>query len=384
VGLEVGLSTVLLVLAGLLTASLGQLLGVHAGFAVENVLVAGVDLPPQKYSLAADRLKFYDRVLTTVQSLPGIRAAGWVSIPPLGGEGSVTGFTIPGAIGLRSEIPMANYRPVSTDYFAAMGIPVVQGRSFAPQDRGRNIVVVSQGVAEHFWPGRNPIGETCITEWGPDIPAEVIGVVGDIRTVRLDEPPIMMVYVPEWFNKFSVPASASVVLRSTNDPSTYVAPVRDLVHNIDSEVPLTTLRPMSEVVSRSLDARRFPMILTMVFAASSLALASIGIFGVLAYSVQQRYQELGIRIALGADLTVLLRMVLRQGVAPVMIGLAAGIITASIAARLIGSMLFGVSTHDPVTFASVAIVVSAVALLACYVPARRATRVDPMIALRYE
>lgn len=384
VGVEVGLTTTLLILAALLTASLGQLLSVHAGFAVENVLVASLDLPTQRYSQAADRLQFYDRVLAGAQSFPGSRAAGWVSLPPLGGEGSVTGINIPGATGPRSEKPMANYRPVSPGYFSAMGIPLLQGRIFAPEDRGRKIVVVSQGVAERFWSGKNPIGQTCITQWGPDIPAEVVGVVGDIRTVRLDAPPIMMVYVPEWFNKFSVPGSASIVLRTANDPSSYVAPVRDLVHNIDADVPLTTLRPMSQIVSHSLDARRFPLILAMAFAVSSLLLASLGIFGVLAYSVQQRHQELGIRIALGANLSVLLRMVLRQGMVPVMVGLGAGVIAALFAGRLISTLLFGVTAHDPFTFVSVCIVVSVVALAACYIPARRATRVDPMIALRYE
>jgi predicted permease len=384
VGVEVGLTTLLLILAGLLVASLEQLLRVHTGFGVENVLVASVDLPPQDYSQPSTRLQFYERVLAGLKSLPAVRSAGWISIPPLGGEGSVTGVTIPGATQTRGETPVANYRPVSSDYFSAMGIPLLQGRIFGPPDRDRKIVVVSQSVAERFWPGKNPIGQTCITQWGPDVPSEVVGVVGDIRTVSLDEPPLMMVYVPEWFNEISVPSSASFVLRTGSEPESLTGTVRGLIHNIDANVPVTSLLPMRQIVSRSVDARRFPMFLALSFALSSLLLALLGIFGVVAYSVEQRRQELGIRMAIGADLNDLLRMVLRQGMAPVVVGVTAGVISAILAGSLIRSLLFGVSAHDPFTFAIVTFVIAAVAFLACYIPARRATKVDPMVALRYE
>jgi putative ABC transport system permease protein len=384
VGFEVGLTTLLLILAGLLIASLGRLLHVHTGFAVDNVLVVGVDLPSQTYRHPMDRLHFYDRVVAGLQSLPGIHSAGWVSIPPLGGEGSVTGITIPGAPNTQAETPVANYRPVSPDYFSAMGIPLLQGRIFGPADRDRKIVVVSQSVAERFWPGKNPIGQICTTRWGPDVPAEVIGVVGDIRTVQLDEPPLMMVYVPSWFNTISVPISASIVLRTASDPAGDAGVVRELIHNIDADVPITGVRTMSEIVSRSVDPRRFPMFLSMLFALSSLLLASLGIFGVVGYSVERRRKEMGIRIALGAERQDLLRMVLRQGMKPVIVGLAAGVVTAIFAGRLISSLLYDVSANDPLTLAAVVLVVATVALVACFVPARRAMRVDPMVALRYE
>lgn len=384
VGFEVGLTTLLLVLAGLLMASLGQLLSVHAGFAIENVLVAQLGLPPQTYSEPAVRLRFYDKVLAGLRSFPGVRAAGWVSIPPLGGEGSVTGITIPGATQNQAETPVANYRPVSPDYFSAMGIPLLKGRIFGPADRDRKVVVVSQSVADRFWPGQNPIGKICVTQWDSDVPSEVVGVVGDIRTVRLDEPPLMMVYVPEWFNSISVPPFAAIILRTSGDPSSYTAPVRELIHNIDADVPLTTLSPMKQIVSESVDERRFPMFLALTFAVSSLVLASLGIFGVVGYSVEQRRQELGIRMALGAGLPELRDMVLRQGMAPVIVGVLAGMIAAVFAGRLISSLLFGVSAYDPFTLLAVVLVVTLVALVACYIPARRATEVDPMVALRYE
>ncbi|HXP24025.1 MAG TPA: FtsX-like permease family protein, partial [Candidatus Sulfotelmatobacter sp.] len=272
----------------------------------------------------------------------------------------------------------------STDYFSAMGIPLLRGRIFGPADRDRKIVVVSQSVAERFWPGKNPVGQICITKWGPDVPAEVVGVVGDIQTVRLDDAPLMMVYVPEWFNSISAPSSASFVVRAASDPAIYAAPVREVIRRIDADVPVTALSPMKLIASQSVDGRRFPMMLAMVFALSSLLLAALGIFGVVGYSVEQRRQELGIRMALGANLADLLRMVLREGMAPVVLGLGTGVIAAIFAGRLISSLLFGVTAYDPFTFASVALLVGAVAFLTCYIPAQRATKVDPMVVLRYE
>jgi putative ABC transport system permease protein len=180
-------TTVLLILAGLLVASLGRVLGVQAGFDEHNALLASVDLPPQSYDKPAHRLRFYNEPLAGAQSLPGIRAVGWVSIPPLGGQGSVTAITVSGASQPKEEIPEANYRSVSPNYFAAMGIALVRGRIFGPADRGRQVVVLSENVAERFWPGQNPVGKVCVTHWGGDVPAEVIGVVSDIRTVQLDE-----------------------------------------------------------------------------------------------------------------------------------------------------------------------------------------------------
>jgi predicted permease len=384
VGLEVGFTTALLILAGLLTASLTHLLHVNTGFVAENVLVARVELPPQSYHESSVRLGFYDRVLAGLQALPGARSAGWVSIPPLSGEGSVTGINIPEALKAHAETPIANYRPINPSYFSAMGIPLLQGRVFNGADSGRKVVVVSQSVADRFWPGKNPIGQICITEWAGEVPSEVIGVVGDIRTNQLDETPLMMVYVPYWFNSISVPSSASFIFRTSAEPSGSAAAVRELIHKVDPEVPIMSLRPMSQVVSQSVDARRFQMSLALLFALSSLLLASLGILGVVGYSVEQRRHELGIRIALGADLRDVLNMVLRQGMVPVILGLAAGLVAAVLAGRLISGLLFGVTPYDPLTLAIIAFVVSSVALVACYIPARRATKVDPMVALRYE
>ena len=249
ISFEIGVTTLLLILAGLLVASLGRVLGVRAGFDQHNALLASIDLPPQTYAKPADRLRLYNELLAGAQFLPGIQDVGWVSIPPLGGQGAVTGITIPGQQQPRGETPVANYRSVSPDYFAAMGIPLVRGRIFAEADRGRKIVVVSQNVADRFWPGQNPIGKTCLTEWGPGIPAEVIGVVSDIRTDRLDEVPLMIVYAPEWFNAYSVPSSATIVFRTASDPRDETGAVRTLIHKIDGEVAITSLESMTQIVS---------------------------------------------------------------------------------------------------------------------------------------
>jgi putative ABC transport system permease protein len=391
VALEAGLSTVLLILAGLLVASLVNVLHVDTGFSPENVLTAGVSLPPQSYAKPVARLQFYRDVLARLRALPGVKQAGWVSLLPLAGAGSVTGISVPGEAVPAAQMPPANYRAVSPGYFAAMGIRLLEGRIFNESDRGRNVVVVSQSVAERFWPGQNPIGKICLTAWGPREKDEVIGVVSDIRTVKLDAPPVMMVYVPYWFGWIApahmylgLPLAPSFVVRTAMNPGGIAAAVRRAIHAAGPDVPVTALRPMTEVMSSSVDTRRFEMFLGSVFGAFALFLAALGIFGVVAYSVEQRRHELAIRVALGAELGDLRGMVLRQGMAPVLAGLGAGIVVAIWAGRLMRGLLFGVGAFDPITTASVALVVVVIGLAACYVPARRATRVDPAVALREE
>jgi predicted permease len=382
IGLEVGLSSVLLIVAGLLTSSLFHLLRVNMGFATDRVLTADVDLPPRSYSEPPARLHFYNMLLDHLRTLPGVHAVGWVSRLPLGGETSVTGIDIPPG---RPVPPPANFRAASPDYFAAMGIPLVRGRIFNESDRSRNVVVVSESVAERFWPGQNPIGRTCLTYWGPKKEEEVIGVVGDIHTVKLDEPPVMMVYVPDWYGGTGhVPQSAGVVVRTSADQRSVAAAVREAIHATDPEVPVVAMRPMSEIVSESVAPRRFQTLLALLFASSALFLASLGIYGVIAYSVEQRRHELGIRVALGAQYPALRRMVIRQGMIPVAVGLAGAVAVSFVAGRLIQGLLFAVTAFDPVTIGCVILLVTAVGMAACYVPARRAMYVDPMVALRYE
>jgi predicted permease len=384
--MEVGLSTLLLILAGLLTTSLVRLLNVNKGFASEQILAVDVELPPQSYSQPAARQQFYDRVLDSIRTLPGVHSAGWVSKLPLEGQSSVSNVSLPGEQRIGGTTPLADYRVPSPGYFQTMGIPLIAGRDLTQEDRGRHVVILSQSLAQRLWPDKNPIGQICVTDWGGQQRGEVIGVVGDIRTVRLDEPPVLMVYVPDSHASATpgAPSSASFVIRTSIDPSGVAASVRGIIHEADAEVPVVELRPMTEVVSDSVAARRFQMLLVLVFAGCALFLAALGIYGVLSYSVERRRTELGIRMALGAQPLDLRRLVLRQGMAPVLVGLALGVVASLLLGRLITSLLFGVRSYDPLTFALVASVVILIAAIACYVPALRTTRLDPMTALRYE
>ena len=384
IGLEVALSTVLLILAGLFTSSLAHLLRVNTGFSAEHVLAADVALPPQSYSSNAASTRFYDQVLATIRALPGVRSVGWINILPLEGEGSVS------VIGLPTtnkedvvNLPLADFRVASPDYFLTLGIPVISGRIYTEADRGRTFAVISQRVAERLWPGKDPSGQMCLINWSGWKTFQVIGVVGDIRTVQMDQSPVMMVYIQDLpFD--NVAMGGSIVVRTMMDPSGAASAIREAINKIDSNVPITALRPMTALISKSVETRRFQMLLALLFAVCALFLASLGIFGVVGYSVERRRQELGIRMALGAGQRDLLGMVLRQGMTPVLVGLAAGVVGALFAGRLIGSLLFDISANDPVTLATVVLVVAAVALVACFVPARRAMGVDPMVALRYE
>ena len=383
VGIEVGMSTALLIVAGLLTSSLFHLLRVDPGFATEKVLTVDVDLPPQRYSEPTARLHFYNALLDRLRGLPGVHASGWVSRLPLEGETSVTGLDVPP--GGPSHFP-ANFRAASPDYLAAVGIRLLHGRIFSESDRGRKVVVVSESVAQRFWPGQNPIGRTCLTFWGGKEEDEVIGVVGDVRTVKLDAAPVMMVYVPDWFGgkNLRVPQSAGIVVRTSGDERGVEPSVREAIHAADSEVPIVAMRSMSEMVSESVAPRRFQMLLSLLFAGLALFLASLGIYGVIAYSVEQRRRELGIRSALGAQVSDLHRMILRQGMTPAAAGLLTGLSGSLVIGRLMESLLFSVKAADPMTMGTVAFLVTIVALLACFIPSRRASRVDPMVALRYE
>jgi predicted permease len=385
VGLEVAVCTLLLIIAGLLGRSLLNLLHMDPGFSVEHVLAADVDLPPAAYEKPASREAFYSRALETIRSLPGVRSAAWISILPLEGEGSVSGINLAAHELPPQEQPIANYRAVSSDYFQTMGIPILAGRAFTDHDRGKRVVIVSQGLAQRLWPKMNPIGQQCRAEWGELQLSEVIGVVGDIHT-RLDRPPLYMVYVADSWGGHapSAPNSASIVVQTGNDPASAANTVRDVIHQVGPDVPIAALRPMSQLVSLNVEGRRFQIWLTSCFAVSALLLASLGIFGVLAYSVEQRRREFGIRTALGAQSSRLLGMVMKQGLLPVALGFMIGGAAALASGSMLQSLVFGVATFDPLTFASVAVVVMVVAVIACYFPARRATKVDPMVALRYE
>jgi putative ABC transport system permease protein len=284
------------------------------------------------------------------------------------------------------QAPLANYRFVTNEYFRTMNIPLVEGRLPEPADRERHVAVISKSVANKVWPGQNPIGQQFRTGGDTQWPAaEVIGVVGDIRTVALDEPPLLMIYEPigpgsrKWWG-----GHASLVVRSASSPAMLSSVVRDALRHVDSGVPIVHLRPMTEIVSESVGVRRFELGLASLFGIFALLLAALGIYAVVGYSVASRRQEMGLRMALGARASNLRNLVLVQGMLPVTAGWVAGVLVALAAGSFMRSLLFGVSAHHPLTIGLISLVVLATSALACYLPARRAARVDPMVALRYE
>jgi len=278
--------------------------------------------------------------------------------------------------------PLADLRGVNSDYFGTLGIALRQGRIFEEADRDRRLAVVSALTAQRLWPGENPVGRR-FKIGDPDGPfVEVAGVVGDVKGVTLDRTPTMTIYVPFWQRETY--GGPSLAVRTALEPAAIFSSIRRAIHQLDSELPVPAFRTMEQIVDQSVAQRRFQMNLILLFGAAALALASLGIYGVVSYSVVMRTNEMGIRIALGARPAEILRMVLLQAMIPVAAGLACGLIASFAAGRLISGLLYGVRTADPVTTCGVVVTLLAVAGVAGFIPTRRATRVDPMTALRYD
>ena len=378
VGVETALSAVLLITAGLLGASFVRLMHVDKGFDIERVLAVDFAMPSTKYTGPAQQSAFLDRLLEKTQHLPGVLSAGLVSALPLQGETWIDLAAPEGDQRPMFERPMVNVRFVSPDYFKTLRIPFREGAAFDQSQRNRSVVIISQGTARRLWPGRSALGRRMLHN---DKLQEVVGVTADIRSTSLDHDPVLMIYVPYWQRPRW---SASLLVRTAADPRALAAGVREAIWQVDSEVPVPRMRTLEEVLSDSVAQARFQMLLVAVFAAAALALAGFGIYGVVSYAVTRRRTEMGIRMALGAGAAGVLRMVLWQGMRPVLAGLALGVALALAAGRVLHSFLFQVSPRDPVTVSAVALVLLAVAAVAAVLPARRATRVDPMGALRFE
>ncbi len=274
--------------------------------------------------------------------------------------------------------PTANVRFVSPHFFSTMGIPLRSGRSFLEQDRQRKVAVISDRLAQTLWPGENPVGKHFSR--GNDQQFEVVGLAGDVRT-DAHRPPVAMVYRPNWEERSP---QAILAVRAEGDPRSVAGAIRQTVHQLEAEVPIPPMQTMREILAESTSQRQFQMLLISAFAITALFLAGLGIYGVMTYAVARRTNELGIRLALGASPSGLLGMVIRQGMSPVGLGIAAGLASAMALGKIIGSMLYEVSPFDPIVMLCVAISLSSAAFLACYLPARRAARVDPLVALRYE
>jgi putative ABC transport system permease protein len=383
VGAEVALSLSVLVGAGLLLRSFEQLLHVDRGFSSEGRLLVEVSLPPGYDN--ARLTQFLQQFLARVQALPQVVSAAAVSGRPLGAGSTGLGFAAadrPGQAG--AAVPWASWRFVTSDYFAAMGVPLLKGRTFTDGDRVGEPwrVVVSKRLAEQLWPGQDPIGLRMILWKGQgDRPAEVVGVVGDMRERGLAFDPTLAVYFPYYGAGLS---PVQFVVHTRAAPAALVPALRAALRELDASLPLSNVRSLDEMVSASLASRRFTMLLLAAFAVVALLLALAGVYGVLSYAVSRRTNEIGVRVALGASRGDVLRLIVGQGMRPVVQGALLGVAASLLLSRLMTSMLFGIGTSDPLTYAAVTLALVAGAALACYLPALRALRVDATSALRQE
>ena len=380
---ETAFALVLLVAAGLLLKSFLRLQNVDPGFATDNVLTAQISLPSARYPEPAARRAFWLRLVEVVRGLPGVTSAGLTSNVPFNGNVSSGSYSIVGYTPGPSEAaPHGRQEVVGGDYFAAMRIPLIEGRFFTDGDTADSpaVVVVDQFLANKYFAKRSALGQQ-IQRGGPDSPRmTIVGVAGTINSIDLGQPVTKeRVYRPA---TQQTPAAMALVLKTGLDPQTLVSQVRAAVRSIDPEQPVADVRTMDQWVSRSLELRRTPTMLLALFGSVALVLSAIGIYGVLAFSVAQRGREFGIRQALGADRGTILTLVLKQGLMTAGLGIVLGLIASAGASRFMETMLFGVDRYDPGVFAAVTVVLLIVAVAACYVPARRATRVDPMVALR--
>ncbi len=376
--LEVGLSTALLVLAALLGESFLRVMDADKGFHAPTVLSARVAIPTAKYAKEEQRNRFHEQVLEKLASEPGVLSAAVTTALPLTGETWVDSTWALGDTRPESERPLVNVRFVSPGYLRTMGIPLLAGRTFSVSDRNRNVAILSERLARRLWPDLDPVGRK-ITRGGGQV-YEVIGVAGDVRA-NADQPPVAMIYRPYWD---WAPRSVTLVARSAGDPRMLGNLIRAAVRSVDPDVPIPQMQTMQEILEQSVAQRRFQTLLASAFGATALLLAALGIYGVISYSVARRFNEIGIRIALGARPAQVRRMVVGQGMLPVALGLILGVLASLAAGRIVSALLYGVTARDPGTVALATAVVVAVSVAACWAPARRATKVDPLEALRYE
>ncbi len=380
VAVEVGLSTMLLVVGGLLLASFTRLMNTNAGFEINNHLAAQISLPQTSYPKPENAAAFYDKLLEALSNQRGISDAALTSHLPLNGETWIDMMSRPGDTRPTFQKPTTNVRFISGSYFEAMGIPLLGGRTFALSDKKNAVVIVSSTVARALWPRENPVGQTLVLE---DEPMRVIGVTGDTRADIAKNAP-SVVYVPYWDHSNGTAPNLIVVLRSSIPERDAVNILRRTVARLDSGVPISNVKTFGEVLSDAVSLRRFQMLLVSAFAISALLVAALGIFGVIAGVVSARHNEIGIRMALGASSAGVAGMVIRQAMMPVVAGLLGGSVVTLGFGSAIGKLLYRVRPADPLTFAAVTVLLCGVSLLACWIPARRATRIDAMEALRYE
>ena len=389
---EVALSLILLVGAGLMIRSLWLLSTLDAGFDPHGVLTMNLVVPNNKYSRPVDEIAFFDRALSKVRALPGVVSAGLIDDLPLNG-GSHQPVAIEGRpVQAMSDQPEVDTRTITPGYLSAMRIPVRRGRDLSGADGPERpaVVLISETMAKRFWPNEDPIGRHLTMTFYPDKVREIVGIVGDVKQDGMDTAASSAtVYLPaaqlsgsslgEWHS-----SPMQLAVRTQSQPSNLVSAVTAMIHSIDSDQPVTDVITMDDLVDTSLSQRRFSMLLLAAFALLALLLAAVGIYSVLAFAVRRRVREIGIRVALGAEVKDILRLIVTEGMKPALIGLLLGVGGAFALGRVIASFIYGISAYDPLTFAAVAALLAAVALLASIIPAYRAARIEPTRALREE
>jgi len=380
---EVALALMLLICSGLMIRSFIRLQRVNPGFNPNNALVVNIALPGRKYPNSDHHLAFFSQLVERTSALPGVVAAGLTQSLPIQGD-YLLGFNIQGRPPAPpGEDKSTNYYAVTPGYFKAMGIPLLRGRLFTEQDNNNaaRVAIINETMARQYFPDEDPIGKGISVTQGPERFREIVGIVGDVKQYGLAQPSTLQTYDPYLQMPFS---GVTLVVRTENNPASLSGAIRSEVLAIDREQPVSRIRTLDQIISGSVQQQRFLMLLLGVFAAVALILAAVGLYGVMSYAVTQRTHEIGIRMALGANAGNVLRLVVGHGMMLAMIGVAIGLAGAFAVTRLMATLLFSVSTTDPVTFAGISVLLTGVALVACLGPAHRATRVDPMVALRHE
>jgi putative ABC transport system permease protein len=383
---QVSLAVVLLIGASLLIESVFHLLHESPGFEPQGVMAFNLDLPDSRYGKPEQSADFFRDLLGRIRSVPGVTNASGVLPLPLSGDRMRTSFEIEGQPMAKSDLPSTNIRAVGLDYFQTMRIPLLAGREFGARDNRQapHVVIINQTLARRFFGRESPIGKHIkpgMTSGKSDSLCEIVGVVGDVKHRRLWLPDEPETYVPYDQNPIG---GMSIVVRSADDPMTLLPALRTQVQALDPQLPLYKAQRMEDYVAASVAQRRFTSLLCSIFAGAGLLLAVVGLFGVISYNVAQRTHEIGVRVAVGAEKADILRLILQEGMAITLVGVGVGLVGAIGLSSLVKSQLFGISATDPMTFLGVVVTLSLVALAACYLPARRAARVDPMVALRYE
>jgi predicted permease len=380
---EMALALLLLVTAGLLIKSFARLQRVNPGFSTENVLTAQLTLPASRYADPTARRAFWEQLLGKARALPGVTAAGLASNIPLSGNVSSGSYAIAGYTpGPTEAQPHGRQEVVGGDYFRAMQIPLIAGRTFNDGDAANTppVVVIDEYLVKRYFANTNPLGQQIRRGGATNPPFTVVGVAGTINSIDLGQPVTKeRLYYP--VTQQPRPSMA-VIVKTGLDPQQLVAPLRAAVQSLDPEQPIADVRTMDQWVGRSLENRRLPMVLLALFGGVAVLLAGVGLYGVLAFGVTQRWREFGIRQALGADAGAILRLVLTRGLRTATVGIAIGLAGALALTRFLSSQLFGVGAHDVTVFAAVTMMLLGVSMAACVIPARRATRVDPAVALR--